>query len=259
METATAREALSLIVKHLPEPIVVLGGWGVYLLVNEDYTEEHGVPYLGSRDLDLGFHIDPELSLEKLKGTTYAKTLAKIEDIGYSPAGTSRYCRFVHTETGQTLSKEEAAGVPLHFLFYLYFDPIPDRIHPRHSEVFKIKPIDEPLLELAFLNNRFVEVMLDETPLLIPEPAILVATKLNAFSNRQKDDKRIKDACDTYALLWHSVDDPGSLNNTVRKEFPDQVENARLMMRRDIIGKAAEHLGIEPETFEDVIGHLVEK
>ena len=56
-ERVTAEEALLTLLKVLPDTMVLLGGWAVYHLVNASYTREHGIPYLGSRDIDVGFHV----------------------------------------------------------------------------------------------------------------------------------------------------------------------------------------------------------
>lgn len=60
VEYESALTALKEIVIQLPEPFVLIGGWGVYVTVNESFADEHGAPYLGSRDIDVCFQVDPE-------------------------------------------------------------------------------------------------------------------------------------------------------------------------------------------------------
>ena len=84
-ETDTSYKYLQQIVKILDEPICILGGWAVYLTVNTNFKKAEGRNYLGSKDIDLGFHIDKSLEKSKLKNTAMAKSLEKIEKDGFKP------------------------------------------------------------------------------------------------------------------------------------------------------------------------------
>ncbi len=55
-ETKTSFHYLNKVINSLEEPICLLGGWAVYFSVNERFEKEKGYPYLGSRDIDLGFN-----------------------------------------------------------------------------------------------------------------------------------------------------------------------------------------------------------
>ena len=85
IETDTSYKYLQQIVKILDEPICILGGWAVYLTVNKNFKKAEGRNYLGSKDIDIGFHIDGSLDKNKLKFTTIAKSLKKIEKDGFKP------------------------------------------------------------------------------------------------------------------------------------------------------------------------------
>ncbi|MEE9118809.1 MAG: nucleotidyl transferase AbiEii/AbiGii toxin family protein [Calditrichia bacterium] len=220
IETDSSKRTLEILANNLPEPVVILGGWAVYLTVNEIFEEELGHGYLGSKDVDLGFHIDPKMSLEELGNSNYAKTLTILQDLGYTPAGTSRFCKIIHRETGKTFTEEQAKNIPIFDLFYLYVDLILDQIHPKHQELFSIKPIDEPIIARAFENDIFNIVDIEGASILLPKPHILLATKLRAFPNRDKEDKKIKDACDIYALLWHSPIDYKQLIDLFLSQYP---------------------------------------
>ncbi len=78
-ETDTSFDYLEKIIKILEEPICILGGWGVYLTVNEKFKEDMGLNYLGSRDIDLGFHINPSLNEKELSRSTIKKALDNLE------------------------------------------------------------------------------------------------------------------------------------------------------------------------------------
>jgi len=53
-----------------------LGGDGQYILqLTKKFNEDMGLDYLGSRDVDLGFHIGPSMNKTKLSQSTMKKAL----------------------------------------------------------------------------------------------------------------------------------------------------------------------------------------
>jgi len=90
-ETETSYKYLKQIVSILDEPICILGGWAVYLTVNNNFKETEGRNYIGSRDIDLGFHIDKNLGEKQLNKTTISKSLKLIEKEGFKPQGFRYY------------------------------------------------------------------------------------------------------------------------------------------------------------------------
>ena len=258
METDASLDALKILAVELPEPLILMGGWAVHLTVNERYAEEHNAPYLGSRDVDLGFHIDVDASIEELRQCSFAKTLDILRRVGYWESGTSRFCRIIDKGTGRTLNEMEAGNIPLYDLFYLYIDPMVDRIHPLNNEVFKIKPIDEPLLAYAIEKERMREITISEKTILVPQPEVLLAMKLSAFPRRTKDDKKVKDACDIYALIWHSNRPSREIINSIKSDHSELIEQLMDHFTEDLVVKASYHLGVEPEQFMGVISQLIE-
>ena len=258
LETDSSIIALKTLTKKLPEPIVILGGWAVYLTVNESFEEEHGRSYLGSKDVDIGFHIDLNMSKQELKNSNFGRAIEILKSIGYIPSGTSRFSRIIYRETGEKITEEQAKTIPIHDLFYQYVDLILDQIHPRHSDIFSIKPIDEPILINAFKENIFKEITFEDETIFLPNPEILLATKLKAFPDRDKEDKKIKDACDIYALLWNSEVDFKYLINLLKKLFPGLCSNIMGILENDISIEASKHLGIDKEIYEDVIKYLID-
>ena len=256
LEVDTSFQVLQTLSHQLPEPFVLLGGWAVFLTVNDRFEEENGQKYLGSRDVDLGFHVDPEWSIEELGNCVFARAQTILEEIGYIPMGTSRFCKIIHRETGRTISEDKAKNIPQYDLFYLYVDPIVDNIHSRHNEIFKIKPIDEPFLAGVFEEDIFSDLDIMDSKILLPNPDTLIGTKLKSFPNRDKFDKKIKDACDIYSLLWYSSDDFNPLISLVKEKYPDLCKVSREVIDNDIANKASNHLGIEPKMFKEVIGQL---
>src|SRR3989344_4069686 len=74
-ETKTSYKYLQEVIKALQEPICILGGWAVFFHVNEKFQKAQGRPYLGSRDIDLGFHLDKNSSIEQMKNSLLATKL----------------------------------------------------------------------------------------------------------------------------------------------------------------------------------------
>lgn len=196
---------LKTVVGKLEEPICLIGGWAVYHHVNKNFKKATGRNYIGSRDIDLGFHFEKDWSEKDILESTFAKSLRIIEEeLGFMPVG-FRYLKEFHIETEKELSKDEVKTTPQHFIFPLYIDPVVDIIHPRFYEVFKFNPVDEPLLEMVFRDkaNSMAEKSFGKN-LWLPKPHILLATKLNSVISRDKEHKRLKDIADIFALLWFS-------------------------------------------------------
>lgn len=53
-----SQSQLSRVLPKFGGQVCLLGGWAVYLTVNENFKEARGRNFMGSRDIDLGFHID---------------------------------------------------------------------------------------------------------------------------------------------------------------------------------------------------------
>jgi hypothetical protein len=191
------------VVGRLEEPICLIGGWAVYHMVNKNFKKATGRDYIGSRDIDLGYHFEKDWSEKELRESSFAKSIRIIEkELGFAPVG-FRYLKEFHIETEKELSEDEVKTTPQHFVFPLYIDPVVDIIHPKFYEVFKFNPVDEPLLEMVFRDraNRMAEKSFGKN-LWLPKPHILLATKLNSVIGRDKEHKRLKDIADIFILLW---------------------------------------------------------
>ncbi|MDA4123679.1 MAG: hypothetical protein OK456_10920 [Thaumarchaeota archaeon] len=202
-EVEVSRSQLSKVLKELGGSICLLGGWAVYITVNKNFSASQGRNFMGSRDIDLGFHIDPSWTDSELRSSIFAQTIKRIGDVGFKPIS-FRYVKQFHTETREELSEEQAMKVNQSFIFDMYIDPIVDKIHPRAKQVLGFVPIDEPLLSEVFGRRKFVKVEEFGAKLILPKPEVLLATKLNSVSNRDKQHKRLKDIADIYGLLWYS-------------------------------------------------------
>lgn len=256
-ETGVALEALEAISTVLPEPFLLVGGWAVYLTVNESYGKRHGVSYLGSRDIDVCFHIDPKQDIGSLRNSTFAQALEVVRREGYSPHGSYRFCKMIRRDDGAVITEEEARALALHELTYLYVDMMVDHIHPLHKEVFRCEPIDEPIAATIFAEGSMSVRELRGFQVHIPDPPLLLATKLCSIPNRQKDDKLWKDACDIYAIIWHSPEKFSSVLNKVKKHWPSECAKAHSIITKEVAVRAAHHLGIDVDEFIEIIDFLI--
>lgn len=202
-EIEISRSTLSAVISSVKEPVCLLGGWAVFLTVNHNFNNQQGRDYIGSRDIDLGFHIDENWSDSELQNSTFASSVKILKSIGYYGVG-SRFVQHHDLETKKLLTEEQAKTRPKYTMFDLFIDPIVDNIHPKIKTLIGFDPIDEPLLAKVFIEKKFTMTQHFGKEIMLPHVEVLVATKINSVTNRDKEDKRIKDIADIYALMWHS-------------------------------------------------------
>jgi len=184
----------------------LIGGWAVYETVIKNFQNETGHLYIGSKDIDIGFHINPDWSFKELKNSSYMKFLNFLEQKKFQWIG-FRFFKGYDYETGKELTKEQITKKLPFEVINLYIDPIVDNIHPDLQKKFKINPIDEPLLSKVFefgMSNKITLSTHTKIEVNIPKPEVLLAMKFNSVDNRTKDHKRIKDIADIFALIWYS-------------------------------------------------------
>jgi len=260
IETELSYKYLKQIASVLKQPICILGGWAVYLTVNENFQKDQGRDYLGSRDIDLGFHINKKSDKEQLKNTTIAHSLSSMKKEGFKPLGFRLY-KEINYETGKELTPEEIQTTPTHNIFTMYIDPIVDEIHPSFRDVFGFSPVDEPLLTPVFTEKRYRKELKEFNTLLwIPTPEILLATKVKSVLNRTKDEKLIKDMCDIYALSWYSgtnfQDMKGQFRKHIKHEFLIKIQGM-LQSEKEVFQKAQTAMDIDAETIKNLIEDLI--
>jgi hypothetical protein len=203
-ETEISESYLSKVFGKVGGQICLLGGWAVYLNVNKNFSSANGKNYVGSKDIDLGFHVDKTWSDSMFKESEFARAAKALEEFGFEPLG-FRYVQYFHTETRKQLEGKEVKMTPMHMMFALYIDLIVDNIHPRAKNILGFDPIDEPMLSLVFKEKKFKATNVYGADAMLPHPEVLLATKLNSVVNRDREHKRIKDIADIYALLWYSA------------------------------------------------------
>lgn len=181
----------------------MLGGWAVYKIVNESFSRNMGRDYLGSRDIDLGFHLDVNASAEELKKSDFAMAVNALESNGFESVG-FRLVKHFDIDSHQELTPEQAKQKPLHDLFDVYVDPIVDTIPSIAQAAFGFVPIDEPILSYAFQRTGAQLTEIFGKSVILPLPHLMLAMKFRSMPHRDKEHKVIKDLADIYALAWHS-------------------------------------------------------
>lgn len=215
-ETEISQEHLAAVFSEMQEPVCLLGGWAVFLTVNERFGKANGQDYLGSRDIDLGFHVDPNWSEQELQNSALAQSAKILRDRQFIGLG-SRFVKHYDIETKEELTEEESKKKQSYEMFQLYVDPMADNPHKDAHKVVGFPLLDESLLSHVFDNDKFTLVEEFGGRFKLPAPEILIATKLKSVTDRTKDDKRIKDISDIYALLWYSETGFGELKQKVRE------------------------------------------
>lgn len=218
-ETRISYKYLRQVIAALKEPICILGGWAVFLHVNKRFQEAQGRPYLGSRDIDLGFHLDKNATKEQMKKSALAESLNILEKKLKFESVAFRLLKEIHTETEEEI--DGGKSIPAHFIFPMYVDVLVDNIPQKFKEVFHFQPADEPLLQFVFTDRMHREELSEfDKKLWLPKPELLLATKLNALKLRDKEHKKIKDICDMFALLWYTKEKPQELQKKVIQYIP---------------------------------------
>ena len=255
-EVEVSQSQLSKILPALGEPVCLLGGWAVYITVNKNFAASQGRNFQGSRDIDLGFHVDSSWTGGELKESLFGRAIERIEEVGFEPVG-FRFMKCFHTETRRELSADEARRTNQAFIFNMYIDPLVDKIHPDLKKLFGFVPIDEPLLAEVFSSKKSSPVREFGSKVILPKPSVLLAMKLNSVSKRDKEQKRLKDIIDIYGLLWYSDEKP----ETIREELLSTLKREKITsvvssFREEELAAVARNLGVEKSEVANVMAEL---
>src|SRR3989338_8154337 len=223
-ETKTSYKYLQEVIKALQEPICIMGGWAVFFHVNKNFQKTQGRPYLGSRDIDLGFHLDKNSTIEQMKNSALSKSLDILQNKLKFKSISFRLLKEIHTETEEEITERQI--IPSHFVFPMYIDPLVDFIPKDFKKVFKFQPADEPLLGFALTDHKHrIELEEFDKRLWLPKAELLLATKINALNLRDKEHKKIKDICDIFALLWYSGEISSRIPRRMGARIPERIPN----------------------------------
>lgn len=186
--------------------------------MNDDFKAATGRDYIGSRDIDVGFHVDVDWSRRELESSAFGAFLGRMEGLGFRSQSFRLYRDFEFGSL-RPLSPEEAAKMPAFEVLKLYVDPVVDRVHPIAAEAFGFTPMDEPMLESAFSEGLFRVHTVGELDVRVLEPHLLLA-KFNSVVTRQQGHKRVKDLADIYALIWHSGLQLSEMRDSLYEVYP---------------------------------------
>jgi len=256
VEIQISEKYLEKVFRLIKGNICLLGGWATYHIVNKNFEKTTGRKYIGSRDIDIGFHIDKNWSEEQLKKSEFCAAIRQIENMGFISVS-FRLVKDFNIETGRELTPPESAKLPQYQIFNLFVDPVVDYIHPKIKPLLGFVPIDEPLLSLVFTERLNTTISLLGTNILLPKTHVLLAMKLNSVVNRDQEHKRIKDIADIYALLWHSDIKITQLKDDLFSIYPE--EKARKTTRdfiKEEIERVSTAIGVNTREIARVLAEL---
>ncbi len=158
----------------------IIGGWGVFWQVKEEYTRAFAMEYLKSRDIDVFIDAKDEKGFFEV-----------IKELGFKPSSYNfRYELIYYREEKRIISPEEAKKKNVFDLIYIFVDVFSNR---------KTKKLGS----WVFSDLRNAEIQ-DVSSFPILDVNSLLKLKTISFFEREKLDKELKDACDIFALLFYS-------------------------------------------------------
>jgi hypothetical protein len=226
-ETDFSRNYLKEILGSIQQPFCLMGGWSVYLTLNEKFQRATGREYPGSKDIDLGFHLDPEWTPKEFKASPMGKAIPKIESMGFVPES-FRFVKQYHLTEKRELTAEEKKHLPQYEIFNLYIDLLVDSKDPKRFKVAGFNVLEEPLLEGVFSGSDSVTTNIEGVNIVMPAPRLLMEMKVKSFPGRTADDKRTKDLIDLCGLLLYSGFKPPSLGGpNLLENYENAVEKTK--------------------------------
>lgn len=258
-ETQISQEHLTAVFSQMTQPVCLMGGWAVYLTVNTKFNESNGRNYIGSRDIDLGFHIDPKWSTDELQRSALAQSAKILADRGFFGIS-SRFVKYYDIHTKKELTEEESKKKPSYDMFQLYVDTMGDNTHADAQKILGFPLLDEPLLSHVFVDGKSVIVTESGGKFTLPTPETLISMKLKSVPDRTKDDKRIKDMADIYALSWYSDVEFQELRRRVQHILGiEYIAKTVSGFTKDDYLAASKAIGIEPDEIFRVINEIAKQ
>lgn len=220
IETDISKKVLTDILGKIEsENFGLIGGWAVYIYVNENFTRATGKEYLKSRDIGVFVKCE-DVFLEKFRKIIFS--------MGFIPSGYDfRYQLIIDRNTLKPISENKSKQKPVFELIYVFLDVFGDRknkILPLWENGIVKKFVSEKALNPREINGKAIN---------IPKQEHLLAMKCESFLQRDNKEKRMKDACDIYALLFYS---------NIEK-IPDAVKNIKeRLLSEDVLEFVAQEL-----------------
>jgi len=259
--TDLSEQELESVLAVVEPPVCLLGGWAVHVHVNAGFEREHGREYIGSRDIDVGVHVDPDWEPGDLPAKPVGNSIRQIEALGYTESRFG-FVQHFHRESHERISEAEAGQYGMHDLFQVYVDVIPDTTQlDAFREAFGFEPPAEPLLAQAFDGEG--ESLSDHVSWSPPAEALIVsadllgAMKVRSLPDRDKSHKRVKDLADPHALLWY-VREFDEMRSAVLDHVSDgELERVEETIDQDVFGETAELLQVDPAVVSGSVRRLV--
>ena len=243
-------------------PVCLLGGWAVHLHVTPGFQAEHGREYIGSRDIDLGVHVDASWTGEDVPETPVGDSISAIEALGYTKSRFG-FVQHFHRDSQERIGEAEAGKYGMHEVFQVYVDVIPDTTDlDAFRDVFGFEPPAEPLLAPVFEANegeQLAEYVSWSPPAdkLIAPPELLTAMKIRSLPDRDKSHKRVKDVADLHALLWYVTDYADVKAGALEHVSDSDVAQFANAVDDSVFEDVATLLQVEPQLVSDSITRLV--
>jgi len=260
--TELSEQELQAIFEAAESPVCLLGGWAVHLHVNDGFQAEHGREYIGSRDIDIGVHIDPAWTEPELGERPVATSISEIQGLGYTKSRFGFVQNF-HRDTQERISEDAAANYGMHEVFQVYVDLIPDTTElDMFSDVFGFNPPAETLLNPVFTDgegeelSKYVSWGLSDEKLIVP-PELLAAMKIRSLPDRDKSHKRVKDVSDLHSLLWYVKDYNEMVDGVFEYISASDVSRLKKAIDDAVFMNAAQLLQIEGQLISDSIQRLI--
>lgn len=260
--TRLSKRELKKVLKGTEPPLCLVGGWAVHLHVNKGFREEEGHEYIGSRDIDLGIHVNQNWGPSELKNEAAGKIIHKIEEMGYTKARFGFKKQF-HRETGNTLTLEEAENHSMHEIFDMFIDILPDITDlDNFKEAFGFKPPAETMLSHVFNGQHSLPLKSQvnwsvSKDITLPTPELLGAMKVKSLPDREKGHKKVKDLADLYAILWY-IKPYKEVRNGIRELVSDTVlEKLEDSIDDHLFNSVANLLQVDEEMIRTQIKRLI--
>jgi hypothetical protein len=214
IETQVSNSYLEQILTGVVQPPCLIGGWAVYYTLNDNFKKATLREYPYSRDIDLGFHFDPKWTRKEFEESSYAKTVAILEDKMKFESQNYRFVKRHHMDDGRPLTEEQARHIEQHQIFSMYIDMLVDTKDPKRHKIAGFTVLEEPMLKGVFSRNEYVERELFGVKVRIPNSQLLTKIKLMSLPSRPQEDKKLKDLMDICGLLMYSGEAPLDLKRT---------------------------------------------
>lgn len=255
--TRESERRLTQLVRDVPHPVAVAGGHAVRYVVEDAWRARTGEAYFGSRDIDIVYQVDPDWSRAEFEESAAGRAPARIRELGFQPIASFRFGLHLNPD-GNVLEGEPGHSDQLGRDYHiLYLDPMVTHVHPDAKAVLGFHPIDDDLLGHAFADPdlRTTREDLGED-VFVPTAPLLTATKLKSLPNRDKGDKEVKDLCDLYVLNDFGSATTDEVRSVIHRLLPDCPALVRTALNHERLSDAVDHLGLDRNEFEAVIGPL---